>query len=68
MEQFLIMKKAVADTDVKLKVAGVKFPRAQNAYAFIMAGAELVGTRSAPQIIDSLDMIRQIGLVPKYQG
>jgi deoxyribose-phosphate aldolase len=68
MKQFLVMKKAVEGMDVKLKVAGVKFPRAQNAYAFILAGAELIGTRAAPEIIDSLDMLREIGMVPKYKG
>ncbi|MDR1214586.1 MAG: deoxyribose-phosphate aldolase, partial [Propionibacteriaceae bacterium] len=32
MDQFLVMKKTLAGTPVKLKVAGVKFPRPQNAY------------------------------------
>jgi len=68
MQQFLVMKKALEGTPVKLKVSGVKFPRPQNAYAFILAGAELIGTRSAPEIIDALDMCREIGLVPKYKG
>ena len=68
MEQILVMKKAVEGSDVKLKVSGVKFPRPQNAYAFIMAGAELIGTRSAPQIINALDQMREIGLVPAYTG
>lgn len=66
MNQFLIMRDTLKGTDVKLKVAGVKFPRPQNAYAFIMAGAELIGTRSAPEIIDALDQMREIGIVPKY--
>lgn len=68
MEQFLVMKDALKDTDVKLKVAGVKFPRPQNAYAFLMAGADLIGTRAAVAIIDALDQMREIGIVPKYQG
>ncbi|MGL4606580.1 MAG: deoxyribose-phosphate aldolase [Eubacteriaceae bacterium] len=66
MEQVLVMKKAVENSAVKLKVSGVKFPRPQNAYAFILAGAELIGTRSAPEIINALDQMREIGLVPKY--
>lgn len=66
MEQVLVMKKAVMGSDVKLKVSGVKFPRPQNAYAFILAGAELIGTRSAPEIINALDQMREIGLVPQY--
>lgn len=68
MEQFLIMKNTIAGTGMKLKVAGVKFPRPQNAYAFIMAGADLIGTRAAPQIIDAIDQMREIGIVPKFVG
>lgn len=68
MEQFLVMKKTLAGTDVKLKVAGVKFPRPQNAYVFILAGADLIGTRAAVPIIDAFDQMREIGLVPKYKG
>jgi deoxyribose-phosphate aldolase len=68
MDQFLVMKKTLVGTNIKLKVAGVKFPRPQNAYAFILAGAELIGTRSAPEIINALDQMREIGLVPQYAG
>ncbi len=68
MDQFLVMKNAVAGSGTKCKVAGVKFPRPQNAYAFIMAGADLIGTRAAPEILDHLDMMREIGIVPKYEG
>jgi deoxyribose-phosphate aldolase len=67
MEQFLVMKKALAGTNVKLKVAGVKFPRPQNAYAFMLAGADLIGTRAAVAIINALDQMREIGLVPVYK-
>jgi len=67
MEQFLIMRKTLEGTNVKLKVAGVKFPRPQNAYAFLLAGADLIGTRAAPAIIDALDQMREIGLVPPYK-
>ena len=63
MEQFLVMKKTLAGTDIKLKVAGVKFPRPQNAIAFLKAGAERLGTRAAPEIVDALPMLREIGLV-----
>jgi deoxyribose-phosphate aldolase len=68
MEQFLTMKRALEGTPVKLKVAGVKFPRPQNAYAFLLAGASLIGTRAAVAIIDALDTMREIGLVPPYEG
>jgi deoxyribose-phosphate aldolase len=63
MEQFLVMKKTLAGTDIKLKVAGVKFPRPQNAIVFLKAGAERLGTRAAPAIVDALPMLREIGLV-----
>lgn len=64
MDQFLVMKKACEGTGVQLKVAGVKFPRPQNAYAFMLAGADRIGTRAAPQILEALPMMREIGLVP----
>ena len=62
MKQFLIMRDTLKGTDIKLKVAGVKFPRPQNAMAFLLAGADRVGTRAAPEIVDALDMLRGIGL------
>jgi deoxyribose-phosphate aldolase len=62
MKQFLIMRDTLKGTDVKLKVAGVKFPRPQNAMAFLMAGADRLGTRAAPEIVDALDLMRSIGL------
>ncbi len=62
MEQFLVMKEALKGGRVKLKVSGVKFPRPQNALVFIMAGAERIGTRAAPEIVDALDSMRAIGL------
>lgn len=68
MTQFLIMKEALKGTNVKLKVSGVKFPRPQNAYVFLMAGADIIGTRAAPEIIDHLDKMRTIGIIPPYQG
>jgi len=65
MEQFMIARRSCEGTKVGLKVSGVKFPRAQNAYAFLLAGADLIGTRAAPEIINALDLMREIGLVPK---
>ena len=67
MSQVLLMRRTLEGSGVKLKVAGVKFPRPQNAYAFLRAGAELIGTRAAPEIIDALDEMRSVGLVPSYQ-
>ena len=68
MDQFLVMRKTLEGTSVKLKVAGVKFPRPQNAYAFLLAGADLIGTRAVPQIVEALDQMREIGLVPANRG
>ena len=65
LEQFLVMRETLADTDIKLKVAGVKFPRPQNAYIFILAGADRIGTRAAPEIVDAFDSLREIGLIPR---
>jgi deoxyribose-phosphate aldolase len=62
LEQFLVMKKTLAGSPVRLKVAGVKFPRPQNALIFIKAGAERIGTRAAIEIVESLDTLRKIGL------
>jgi len=62
MKQFLLMRDTLSGTDVKLKVAGVKFPRPQNAMVFLMAGADRIGTRAGPEIVDALDQMRSIGL------
>jgi deoxyribose-phosphate aldolase len=63
MEQFLVMKETLAGTDVKLKVSGVKFPRAQNALVFIKAGAVRIGTRAAIEIVEAYDTMKEIGLI-----
>jgi len=68
MSQFLLMKETLKNSGLKLKVSGVKFPRPQNAYTFLLAGADLIGTRAAPEIIDALEQMRGIGLVPPYKG
>jgi deoxyribose-phosphate aldolase len=64
LEQFMVMKKTLLGTDVKLKVAGVKFPRPQNAFVFLLAGADRIGTRDAPAMIESLELLREIGMLP----
>ena len=67
MEQFLLMRQCLSGSGIKLKVAGVKFPRPQNAYVFLLAGADLIGTRAAPAMIEALDQMRSIGLVPSFK-
>ncbi len=64
LQQFLVMRDAVRGTPVRLKVAGVKFPRPQNALVFLRVGADRIGTRAAPEIVDSLPLLRQAGLLP----
>jgi len=61
------MKETLKGTSVKLKVSGVEYPRPQNAYMFLLAGADLIGTRAAPDIIENLDLMREIGIVPPYK-
>lgn len=67
LEQMLIMKEAIQDSAVKLKVSGVKFPRPQNAMIFIMAGAERIGTRAAPEIVDAWPALVAAGVVPRCE-
>jgi len=68
LEQVILMRECVNGTSTKVKVSGVNFPRPQNAYTFLMAGAELIGSRAAIAIIDSFDTMRKIGIIPPYAG
>ena len=68
LEDVLIMCDAVKGSNCKVKVAGVKDPRPQNAFIFILAGAELIGTRAAPEILDAVDDLRKVGIIPAYTG
>ena len=67
MDQVLIMRETIKGSNTKLKVAGVKFPRPQNAYCFLRAGVDLIGTRAAVEIIEAFDQMREIGIIPPYQ-
>jgi len=67
LEQFLVMRDALTGSGVRLKVAGVKFPRPQNALMFLFAGAERIGTRAAPEIVDALDAVQRAGLLDALQ-
>lgn len=68
LEQVLVMVETLAGTNTKVKVSGIKPPHANNAYIFLMAGAELIGTRAAPAVIDQLDTFRRIGIIPQYKN
>ncbi|MCI8326346.1 MAG: deoxyribose-phosphate aldolase, partial [Lachnospiraceae bacterium] len=63
-----IMVDNVKGSKTKVKVAGVKDPRPQNAFCFFQAGAELIGTRAAVEILDAVDDLRQLGFIPEYVG
>ncbi|MBQ9828628.1 MAG: deoxyribose-phosphate aldolase, partial [Lachnospiraceae bacterium] len=52
----------------RLKLSGVKAPRAQNSYAFLMAGAEIIGTQGIEEVIEGLDTLRRVGVLPEYEG
>ena len=68
VQDVMLMVDAVKGTKTKVKVAGVKDPRPQNAFCFIQAGAELIGTRAVVEILDAVDDLRKIGLIPAYTG
>ena len=68
LKDVMIMSDTVKGSNTRVKVSGVKDPRPQNAFAFILAGAELIGSRDAPSIIDAVDDLRKIGLIPAYTG
>lgn len=68
VQDVMLMVNALEGTKTKIKVAGVKAPRPQNAFAFFAAGAELIGTQGAAEILDAVDDLRKIGLCPAYRG
>ena len=68
VQDVMLMVDAVEGTKTKVKVAGVKDPRPQNTFCFIQAGAEIIGTRVAMEILDAVDDLRKIGLIPAYVG
>jgi deoxyribose-phosphate aldolase len=67
MDQFLVMRETLKGTPVKLKVSGIKYLRPMTAYTFFMLGAERFGTRDGVAVVESLDQMRELGIVPKLQ-
>lgn len=65
MDQFLVMRDTLKGTPVKLKVSGIKYLRPMTAYTFFMLGAERFGTRDGVAVVESLDQMRELGIVPK---
>ena len=60
--------RTIEGSHTRCKVSGVKAPRAQNAYVFLTAGEELIGTKSVEEVIGGLDKLRAIGMLPAYEG
>ncbi len=68
INQVRIMCDAVKGSNTRVKVAGVKAPKPINAAAYMLAGADLIGTQDADMIIESLDELRAIGMIPEYKA
>ena len=68
MDQIKIILDTLEGTKTRCKVSGVKYPRPQNAYAFLQAGVEIIGTQGVVEVIESFDLFRQLGLLPAYTG
>lgn len=64
MEQVALIMDMVKDSKVRVKVSGVKAPRPQNAYAFLMAGVEIIGSQKCDEIIDGLELLQTLGVFP----
>jgi len=47
---------------MKLKVAGVNVPKAQNALCFLAAGVDLIGTQTPKEIVDDLEIIQSLNV------
>lgn len=67
MEQVAVIMESLKGSKVRVKVSGVKAPRAQNAYAFLMAGVEIIGSQKCDEIIDGLDLLQRLGVFPSQQ-
>lgn len=63
MHQVDLLMGELKGTNTRLKVSGVKAPRPQNAYMYIKAGAEIIGSQGAVEIIESLDLHKSLGLI-----
>lgn len=63
MHQMDLIKCMLKGTRTHLKVSGVKAPRPQNAYMYIKAGADAIGSQSVVEIIEGLDLHRKLGLI-----
>lgn len=63
MDQIEVMVNTLKDTPVRIKVAGIKDPRPQNAIAYLKAGADVLGSQKVFDIIDSLDLMKRMNQI-----
>ena len=68
MENVAVIMDALKGSKVRVKVSGVKAPRPQNAYAFMMAGVEIIGSQKCDEIIDGLEILQKLGVFPSKQA
>lgn len=59
MEQACLIVDECKKYGMKSKVAGVKAPRPQNAYAYLCAGIDYIGTQQAFDILDGIVLLRE---------
>ena len=64
MQQVAIILDSLKGTNTRCKVSGVKFPRAQNAFAFLCAGVEIIGSQGVVEIIEGFELLKELGVLP----
>ena len=64
MSQLKIIFDTIKGSNTRVKVSGVKAPRPQNAFAYFSVGVDVIGSQGAFEIIDSLDLLREMGAIP----
>jgi deoxyribose-phosphate aldolase len=62
MEQVCILVDEAKKGGIKSKVAGVKYPRPQNAMAFLCAGVDRIGTQRPFEILDGIQLLKDRGI------
>lgn len=61
-EQVCVMVDEAKKYGLHTKVAGVKFPRPQNAMTFLCAGVDRIGTQNPFEILDGIQILRDRGI------
>ncbi len=63
MEQACLIVDGVAGSATHSKVSGVQFPKPMNAYMYLMAGIEVIGSQNPFEILDGIEFMRRRGVV-----